>query len=282
MARMIRFQALAGMTAALAMTATPIAASAAELPGSTPVQTRTGAIPAPGVFSIEDENAQRHRDWRYRGYRHHRHRGIDAGDVLAGVLIIGGIAAIANAAEKNKRERDYRYRHRDYRDRDYRDRDYFPRRGDNRYDGGRGIDNAVRMCVNEIERDVRVDNVDGVDRTGDGWRVSGSLYNGEGFTCRIGPDGRISDIDYGARASGEDFSDAFADNASAEERPADGQWTDDRYAAARANTDTSKTPARTVEAEQLPAYPGGPVPGEASDTGEDDRYSTAEAGDFTT
>lgn len=286
MARLIHFKALAGSAAAFSMIASPIAASAAELPHSAPVQTRSDVIPAPGVFSIENDTAQRHRDYRYRSYRH-RHRGIDAGDVLAGVLIIGGIAAIANAAESKKRDRDYRDSDYRYRDRDYRDRDYYPRRGDSRYEGGRGIDNAVRMCVNEIERDVRVNSVDGVDRTGDGWLVSGSLYNDDGFTCRIGPDGRISDIDFiRVSASEREFSEAFDDGEFKADRAAAGQWSDDRYAAARASTDTARVPAREVDIDEVeesgaaPAYPGGPLPGEA-DGGEDDRYRTAEAPDFT-
>ncbi len=279
MTRISRLSALSSMTAALAMTITPIAASAAELPSAPTSQARTAPMPMPGVFETE-EKAEHHRRWRgYRGYRH-RHRGIDAGDVFAGVLILGGIAAVASAANKNKRDRDYRerdYRYRD-RDRNYRDRDYDyrPRRGDSRYDGGRGIDNAVSMCVEQIERDVRVDRVDSVDRTGEGWRVTGSLYNGEGFTCRIGSDGRIEDIDYGASLSSANFSEAFRDGDTA---PAAGQWSDDRYAAARRTTDTS-VPARTVEPEELPSYPGGPLPGDSS-AGEDDRYRTADAPDFT-
>ncbi|WP_394727449.1 hypothetical protein [Altererythrobacter sp. GH1-8] len=290
MARFTGTGAAVGMAAALAMAITPVAASAAEVRGAPRGVGQSPTYKLPGTFDTTPETVQRHRDWyRYRGYHRHRHRGIDAGDVFAGVLILGGIAAIASAAESNKRDREYRerdvrYRERDYRDRDY---DYRPQRGDSRYDGGRGIDNAVRMCVNEIERDVRVDSVDGVDRTGEGWRVSGALYNGEGFTCRIGPDGRISDIDYGARASSEDFSDAFADSDISDERAAVGQWSADRYAQARRTTDTGKPAARTIEADQIPAYPGGPLPGEelgaddnAASTG-DDRYRTAEAPDFT-
>lgn len=274
MARMISPRAIAGATAVFAMAATPIAASAAELPVPT---TRTTLAPVAGTFDSHGDTAERHRDWRgyrYRGYHRHRHRGIDAGDVFAGVLILGGIAAIASAANKDKRERerDYRYRDRDYRERDY---DYRPRRGDSRYDGSRGIDNAVRMCVDRIERDVRVDSVDGVDRTGEGWRVTGALFNGEGFTCRIGADGRIDDIDYGG-ISGASFSEAFEQG---QQGPAAGQWDDDRYAAARRTTDTD-VPAREVSAEELPAYPGGPLPGEDTSASEDDRYRTAEAPDF--
>lgn len=294
MARTTRRSAFAGMTAALAMTVTPIAASAAEIPSVSMSRAQPAPISLPGTFDSAAETAEHHRGWRgYRGYRgyRHRHRGIRTGDVLAGVLILGGIAAVASAASKDRRERDYRDRDYRYRDRDvrYRDRDYEPRRGDSRYNGGRGIDNAVRMCVDEIERDVRVDSVDSVDRNGEGWSVTGVLFNGDGFTCRIGSDGRISDVDYGGRSIRANFSDAFQEPETGRERPADGQWSADRYADARRSTDTSRPAARTIDAEALPAYPGGPLPGEelaATDgqaaTGEqDDRYRTAEVPDFT-
>ena len=278
MAHNSRFAAIAGMAAALSMAATPVAA--AELPTKT---TRTSAVFTPGTFHAEEANADRYRRWR-----RHRHNRVDAGDVLAGVLIIGGIAAIASAASKNDRDRRYRerdYRYRDYRDQDYRYR-YRDRRGDSRYDGGRGIDNAVEMCVSHIERDVRVDTVDEVNRTGEGWRVTGSLYNGDRFTCRIGQDGRIDDVDFGG---------GFAASTTAPRAPVDDkQWSDDRYAAAWANAgaDAGK---RTVDADSYgepapsavtdgpqPAYPGGPIDGDLdapeAEIQKDDRYTMAAAG----
>src|SRR3546814_20378012 len=87
------------------------------------------------------------------------------------------------------------------------------------------------MVVTQVERDVRVDSVDSVDRTGEGWRVAGTLYNGEGFTCHIGSDGRIDTVDYaGFAARGE--------------RPLG----DDRYRAAWANVDgQSSEPAPQAE-----------------------------------
>ncbi|MEL6877219.1 MAG: hypothetical protein AAGL68_03880 [Pseudomonadota bacterium] len=262
--------ALAGMAAACAMAASP--ASAAELPTSAaPISLTSGVFESDPVFDIfthEAETAEHHRYRRYRGYRRgwRRHRRVDAGDVVAGVLILGGIAAIASAASNNKRER--RDRDYDYRDRDYRDRDRRgDRRNDRRYDGGSGIDSAVSQCVNRIERDVRVDAVDSVDRTGEGWRVQGSLYDGERFTCRIGNDGRVEGVDYGGGFSG----------VSADGVPvvgvADGQLSDDRYAQARRRKEMARpgvtytaTPVRpTPETSAEPAYPGGPLPGEQID-----------------
>ena len=247
MAQNRHIAAYASLAAAVSMAATP--ASAAELPTGPSSVTYV----APGVFEADSENVERYRRHRYRHYRH-RHR-VDAGDVIAGVLILGGIAAIASAASKN--DRDRRYRDRDYRTRDSRDRDYDyrERREDSRYDGGRGIDRAVEMCVSRIERDVRVDRVDSVDRNGEGWRVTGRLYNGESFNCRIGSDGRVDDVDYDSIAASDPR-----------------QLSDDRYRTAWAEVDRAKA-TESSDPEARPAYPGGPLPGEEA---ADDRYTTAE------
>lgn len=239
MAQPTRFAALTGMAAALSMTALP--ASAASLP----VGVSHADVIMPGVFDADSVNAQDHRWYRYR-----RHNHVDAGDVLAGVLILGTIAAIASSTSRAERQRRDDYRDRDYRRDDYRDRpyDYRERRGDSRYDGGSGINNAVSMCVSRIERDVRVDSVDNVERTGEGWRVSGSLYNGERFTCRIDSNGRVEDVDYGGYSA-----------SSAE----DNQLSDDRYEAAWGKVARNES-GRAVDAPSTsqPAYPGGPIDGD--------------------
>ncbi|MBA4164184.1 MAG: hypothetical protein C0510_06075 [Erythrobacter sp.] len=246
MADYSRFPAALAFGAVLSMAATPVAATEISAAGRSP----TATIAHP-VFDADAARADNYRHYRYRHHRNH----ISTGDVLAGVLIIGGIAAIANAASRNDANRRYpdREPERDY---DYRDR-----RGDARYDGARGIDRAVNMCVTQVERDVRVDSVDSVDRTGEGWRVAGTLYNGEGFTCHIGSDGRIDTVDYAGFAA-----------------RGDRQLGDDRYRAAWANVDGQRSePAPQADEEQtdgpLPAYPGGPLPGESAD----DRYQTGEA-----
>ena len=212
------------MIACISLVASPV--MAADLPvGQPEVQVAPTAKPWDG------QTASDHR--RYRRYRPYRHRNrVDAGDVLAGVLIIGGIAAIAGAASKDRGEqdRDYRYRDRDYRDRDYRYRDYEDRRSD-RYNDTRGLDGAVELCMSEIERDRRVDRVDEVERDGSGWEVSGRLYDGSEFECRIGSDGRIDRIEYEGRDSGERYD--------------DDRYGDDRY---------------EISDDGSPAYPGGPVP----------------------
>lgn len=220
------------MFAALSLTATPV--QAAELPApSVPPAVHVAPAWAPG-----DDTAAKHR--RYRHYRHHRHRGVGAGDILAGILIIGGIAAIASAAEKSRDRyprRETRYPQ--------------PRRGDYRYDDGRGIDRAVTMCVDEIERNARVETVDTVNRNARGWSVTGTLFDGQGFTCSIGEDGRIEALDYGQGNTRYGAEGSTAGAYGMDTAEADRQHGDDVYRAARARSETAQ-----------PAYPGGPLPGE--------------------
>lgn len=137
-------------------------------------------------------------------HRWHRDR-VDSGDVLAGVLILGGIAAIASAANKQDRQ----------------DREPPPpppvpndRQGYG-YDGSErdtGLDRAADMCANAVERGRNsVDFVDNVTRDRDGWSVSGALVNGNGFSCRIGNDGQVSNVNVGgprADAAAQDGDDA--------------------------------------------------------------------------
>lgn len=209
--------------AALTMAATPAMANDLSRPAAD-----HGLSAGPAAWSDAAVAANQSR-WGHR-HRHHRD-GIDAGDVLAGVLILGGIAAVASAVDNDRKEPRVEYR------------DPEPR-----YQGG-GMDGAADMCVAEIERDVRVGSVDGIDRDAGGWRVSGSLYDGGGFTCRIGNDGRISDIELGRGYDGDVRYDGAA---------SDRQWSDDAYAAAWSGVDAGPAP-------QQPAYPGGPLPGEDYD-----------------
>lgn len=218
--------------------------------------------------------------WGHRGWRRNR---IDAGDVLIGAAIIGGIAAIASSNNRRReRERDVVIVERDVRQPDWRDNDR--RYDDRRYDdrrtstargsGASGLDNAVNQCLDRIERDVRVDTVENVERTGAGWRVSGVLFNGAPFQCRIGNSGQIDGIDYGDGFRDVGFSSAPA------ALPAEGQWDEQRYATARmavggtarpdlavqeASMTSAAAPARARTAAAstaMPAYPGGPIPGE--------------------
>jgi hypothetical protein len=195
-------------------------------------------LPKPAAAQAYDDdalNAERHRRWR-------RDRNdIDAGDVVAGVVILGAIAAIAGAG-KNRRERE-RYEERYPRpDEDY---GYRTPGGYERSDS-RGIDRAVDMCVGEVERgSERVGSVDSATRSGEGWHISGELENGTAYSCTIGNDGRISDVNLGSYGYG---------SAPAEAAP-DGEYDDDYYSRARENQ-SSAEPA------------------------DDGRYETAQAPDF--
>lgn len=228
-------------------------AGAAEMP---PASERS-TFPLAAAWDADGQHAANH---RYRGYR--RHRGVDAGDVLAGVVILGTVAAIASAASRGSRDRDYRdrdYRYRDdysYRDRPYQ---YRPDRGDSRYADSSGINRAIDLCVREIERERRIESVDSVDRLAAGWRVEGAVAGGDGFTCRIGNDGRVDDIDYGQRRWN-----------GASDGSVDRQWDDEAYARARS--------AR--EAQGGPAYPGGPVDGDYDPAYDEDRDRAGQAPDF--
>ena len=265
------------------MAATP--ATAAALPQAVPQQVAAPERDA-GVLNY-DRRWRGYRDYRgYRGYR--RHRGPDAGDVIAGVLVLGTIAAIASSASKNRRDRDYRDR--------YPNRADYDRRDNRRYDDRRGIEGAVDMCVNEIERGRdRVETVDNATRDGSGWRISGELSSGEGYSCRIDNDGRLRNL-----SIREDFVARY------DERDADGaeylasggryavgergqQWSDEAYARARSaqgdNADVRydyREAAPAADDAPQPAYPGGPLPGEEqqqqdapSDSGDDGRYTMA-------
>ena len=224
MAQFSRFTAAGACAAAFCMAATP--AAAVELPAAPVVTTHA----APAVY--EGDYAEDRR------YRRHRHRDrIGAGDVLAGVLILGTIAAVASAASKNRQreaERRAPYPREEYR-----------YRSDYRTDGG-GLDRAVGMCVDQIERGPdRVGTVDGANRTGEGWIVSGALEGGAAFTCRIDNMGRIRNVDIGA--SGAGFEPAV-----------DNQYGDDIYTRARLSQNTAAEPgvAPAGELDDRPVWTG--------------------------
>ncbi|MEO1219798.1 MAG: hypothetical protein AAFY42_00410 [Pseudomonadota bacterium] len=272
MAHQSRFAGFAGLVAAASMAMTPAQAEAAEMPPlgtagyATGIiaQTQTGFHGAGSPLAIpgaEDAQEWGRRGWRrgWRGRRGWRHRrGIRGGDILAGALVIGGIAAIASAASNNRRrDRDVVVVERT-RDRDYNYRPENRRSTSRSTNSGSGIDNAVSMCLNQIEQDIRVDSVDGASRVGSGWIVTGSLFDGSGFSCQIDNSGQISGIDYG-RSGGVSSIGSNQTFARAE-----GQLSDDRYASARADVGGTTRPDLAIDPNdaRLPDYPGGPLPGE--------------------
>ena len=234
-------KALAGM-AMVSLAGTPLAAADATASAQRSIYAKTG-------YDEASQRADNHRRWRYRDR-------VDAGDVIAGIAIIGGIAAIASAVDKSKR-RDR------YDDRRYPDRDY------QRRTSSSDIDRAVDSCSRAVSRDVRVDSIDNVSRMGDGWQISGRLYNGDGFTCSVGRDGRIERVDYGNGYTGAADGGYGADYR-AGSAAADGQWSDDAYAQARlatppAQPDVPADAQPDVQVGEAPAYPGGPLPGDEID-----------------
>jgi hypothetical protein len=222
-----RLAVASALAATITMTASPALAADLPLP-------RHAHAAAPA-----DEIAQ-NRHWR------HRDQGIDGGDILAGVLILGGIAAIASAASNADRQSrsypdDYRSGPRPYPE----DSRYRAPAADRGYQGG-GMDRAVDMCVNEVERRAEVVAVDGANRTGEGWFVSGETATGAPWSCRIGNDGRIADVAVGddPRGDGASYSDGYSDSyagngSSAYSGPAGAQYDDETYARARASAGMS-------------------------------------------
>ena len=228
------FSKLTVLAAGISLLATPVAAL--DLPVASKAQIGTGVADQAG--------------WGDR--RRHRGGGIGTGDVLAGVLVIGAIAAIAGAANSNSRDGDSRRPVR------YPEPQYRPDpRAD--YQSSRGIDSAVSMCVDQVERgNDRVERVENAARTSDGWRVSGSLDSGAGWNCWIDNDGRIRDVDLDG--DGDRYrSTAPSDISYASSPASDGQLSDDVYARARA---AQRGYASAPESVGQPAYPGGPLPGE--------------------
>lgn len=216
-----RFASAAALAATASMVAAPLAAS--ELPQA---GAPTAFVP-PSVLGTNAVNANDHRRWRH-------HDGVDAGDVVAGVAVVGVIAALASAVSKQSERDRARTQGYPYPDRPY---DYRANPSDPHYDDSRGIDRAVEACAREVERSGAIDTVDTVERTESGWHVAGRRQGGAAFDCSVGNDGRIEGLDNGR--IGE----------------VDGQWDDDRYAAARQSQDGGTAAA----------YPGAPADGDADD-----------------
>jgi len=230
--RQIANLSLACAVAALAVSP----AQAVELPSAAPV----GQVDyASSPVHAEGGDAVEYR--RHYRYRRHRDR-VDAGDVIAGALIIGGIFAVLSATDNNRDNRN--------------DRDNF---SDNAFD------TAIDSCVDRIDREERVGSVDNVGRTRTGYSVTGTLANGQNFSCEVSGNGRVTGVNYGYggvsyQAGGDTYGDP--------------QYSDDAYARARANSYSS--PYGNAQ----PAYPGGPIDGDRQYADDDyDDGSYGDAGD---
>jgi len=157
--------------------------------------------------------------------RRDRDNGVDAGDVIAGVAVIGAIAAIAGVFDGDRDDRQpVPVRYPDQPNSDYA-RNYEGA-------GSTGMDRAVDMCVGEIaSTGAVVGSIDSASRTGAGWFVSGAMDAGAPFTCRIGNDGRIENVEIGDDGGQGAYYGAGYDDAY------DNQYDDATYAQARAELD---------------------------------------------
>lgn len=133
--------------------------------------------------------------------------GISAGEVIAGAVILGGIAAVI-ASSDSYRDRGYddgrysdpRYNDGRYNDGRYEDRDdryeNGNRRGHDRGNDGYGYNSqhgsraAVNQCVTTVERwasrysRADVTQINNIDRTRNGYRVTGKLVVQDGYRGR--------------------------------------------------------------------------------------------------
>ncbi len=165
----------------------------------TVIRSRVGAsIAALAAFSLSAGPALA-QGWGWNdGWGRHRHRDrVDVGDVLTGILIVGGIAAVVSAASSHDRDRDRRRDDRRTRDDDYQSQSSggyqsVPAQGPSWNQNG--IGSAVDRCMTEIARGDGRDQVEGVSRAGDGWRVQGRTGEGRGFSCTVDASGRIRNI----------------------------------------------------------------------------------------
>lgn len=137
------------------------------------------------------------------------------------------------------------------------------------------IEGAIDRCNAAAGIDGTVAGIDGVDRTGTGWSVRGRLADGQSFSCDIGSDGRIERLGNGAFSSYDARPGGGYQVQQGSGRPvpverAGGQWSDDRYVDARTTLASAAPdygsgydqPLVPLSAERMPAYPGGPLPGE--------------------
>lgn len=249
------------MASALGFIAVPAAAADGTLSQSVLGAAQGHAHSGAQHVSEADPWSRRYRR-RYRGG--HYRRGVDVGDVLTTVLVIGAVATIIDAVDGDDGRR---YRDRE-RDDDY-DGDRYREDRSERSRDSDGIDNAVDLCVDQIERgETRVDEVSDARRTADGWRIAGRLTTSESWSCWIDNAGRIREIDFGAR----DFAAADYASGPALAQVAPGQWSSADYARARAATRTPisdgyvypepRQPLAPADYDDpQPTYPGGPLPG---------------------
>ncbi len=122
-----------------------------------------------------------------RDHYDHNRDGISAGEVIAGAVILGGIAAVLTSGRGNNNRYD--------------NSGYEYSRGDGRYDrndrgygygysNGGGSRAAINQCVRGVENyssqynRSKVTEVQGIERTRYGYKVSGNVVVQEGYNNR--------------------------------------------------------------------------------------------------
>ena len=119
-----------------------------------------------------------------------------------------------------------------------------------------GLDRVAQTCVSVVERERdRVSAVEGLARDASGWSVSGSLYDGSGFSCRIGTDGLLQDVHFGRERAPAPMAAAVAPAApkpQPETRPA-------ALAAPIAPQQASDVMSAVVPPQSLATAPAGPA-----------------------
>jgi len=153
--------------------------------------------------------------WGHGGWggygRHWRHHDDDFGNVLLGAVIAGGIFAVASAASKANKDRDNRGVYDRNTDREngvvYGGNS---RRDDQPADTRNWSDaqnDAANACADGAEAlasrrgvNSKVDDIDFVDRDGEGYRVEGRMEGGRSFSCGV-RNGELTYIQFDSRVA---------------------------------------------------------------------------------
>jgi len=145
----------------------------------------------------------------YGGGRwHRRHHDDDFGNVLLGAVIAGGLFAAVSAASKANKDRDNGvvYGSDSTREEDVRDsrRDDGPR---DRRNWSDAENDAANVCADGAEAlaakrgvDGKVDDIDFIDRDGEGYRVEGRMQGGRPFNCGV-RNGELTYIQFDSRVA---------------------------------------------------------------------------------
>lgn len=145
----------------------------------------------------------------YGGGRwHRRHHNDDFGNVLLGAVIAGGLFAAISAASKARKDRDNGVV---YGGDSPRDEARDEPRGDNQPRSSRNWsdaeNDAANVCADGAEAlaskrgvDARVDDIDFIDRDGEGYRVEGRMQGGRPFNCGV-RNGELTYIQFDSRVA---------------------------------------------------------------------------------